>query len=59
MCWPQTGQAYLNSLMICRNISYFKAGGNGHFHDFGGSAWQRHLPIVPKDFGIANTPGLR
>ena len=36
MCWPHTGQAYLNSLMVRRNISYFKAGGNGHFHDFGG-----------------------
>jgi hypothetical protein len=33
MCWPQTGQAYLNSLMadFRSNISHSRGGGNPHF----------------------------
>src|ERR1700722_5056782 len=34
MCWPHTGQAYLNSLMIAQNISHFHPPGNGLFRGF-------------------------
>src|ERR1700722_10137905 len=51
ICWPHTGQAYLNSLMIHGNISYFHAVGNGLFNDFCfmkalRGLWLRSIPFA-------------